>query len=139
MRNTLFILGLISIIFGGISSYRTIQFIKRSVKVEATVLGFSSVQQLDRVEGDCSAFRKACAAKVQFQLPATQEQIQTLVPQPLFARVPTDKLMLFVDPSVPTEPRIASIHVLFRNASSTIFLGITCLFLSWLLKPRKRS
>jgi hypothetical protein len=138
MRKALFVLGLISIIYGTYNAVATINFIKNSVKVTADVIGFSSVQTLDRVEGDCSAFRKSCAAKVSFTMP-NAEKIETLVPQPLFARVPAKQLSLFVNPNDPNNPRIASAHVLFRNSSSTLFLGIICIFLGWVIGGNKKK
>jgi hypothetical protein len=107
---------------------------KSAQLVNAKVVGYSSFQKLDRIDGDCSAFRKNCAAKVEYKLSDDGQLVEALVSQPLFARTQTDQLKLFVSASDITNPRIASVHVLFRNATCTIFLGLVCLLLSWVLR-----
>jgi hypothetical protein len=133
LRKILLILGLIGVSFGIYSGFSTFSFIKTAIKIDAEVTGYSSFQKLERIPGDCSAYRKACEIELAFSLPSG-ERIVTAIPQPIFSRLKGNVLSLLVDPNNPKEPRVAALHMLFRNAMVTFFLGVVLLFIRWLLK-----
>ena len=120
------------------NGYQTALFIKSSVPITAEVRGYSSFQKLDRIPGDCSAYRKGCEIELFYIMP-NGENITTVIPQPIFARTKGTELSLLVDPADPTHPQIAALHMLFRNAMVSFFLGVTVLFVRWLLGMKSQN
>jgi hypothetical protein len=132
LRNILLILGILGVSYGIYDGVQTSSFIKRASQIDGEVTGYSSFQKLERIPGDCSAYRKSCSVDLAYSLPSG-ERITTAIPQPIFSRLKGNTLSLLVDPTNPHEPRIAALNLLFRNAMVSFFLGTVLLFLRWLL------
>lgn len=134
------VLGVILLAAGLWLGYEAVSFIRSSQKVEGRVIGYSSVQKLDRAEGECSAYSKSCAVKVEYTL-GNGTSHTALLSQPIFGRSKVTAIGLLVDPAFPEEPRIASLNVLFRNPLFLSVLGLTIFGLSFAIaiKPQKSS
>ena len=131
-RKIIILIGIVLVGYGLCEGYRTFTFIKRAIRIDAAVTGYSSFQKLDRIPGQCSAYRKGCEIELSYALPDGQ-QITTAIPQPIFSRTKGSELSILVDPADPKNPRIAALHMLFRNGMVSFFLGVVVLFLQWLV------
>lgn len=129
------IVGLLLMLFGLLNCYEVVTFFRGSEKVEARVVGYSSVQKLDRAEGDCSAYSKSCAVKVEYTL-SNGTSHTALLSQPIFGRSKVTAIGLLVNPAFPEEPRIASLNVLFRNPLFLTVLGLTLFGLSFAISTK---
>ena len=131
-RKITLLLGLAGILFGCYHGYETFQFIMRSEHIDARVLGYSSFHKLDRIPGSCTAFSKACEVELAYETKAG-ERLTAQIPQPFFSHMKSDTLSILVDPLDPKSPKIAALHLLFRNGMVSFFLGVVILFVRWLI------
>ncbi len=118
-----FITGIVLLCWGLWGAWEAGAFLKRSELVQATVTGRTGMRTLEREAGECTAYSKGCAATVFYTLENGTSKT-AVIAQPLFARTKQDKITLAVDPQDSENPRIASVHVLFRNPLIGIAFGI---------------
>lgn len=132
VKSALLLIGIILLSWGIWGTVEAVLFLKRSEIVQGQVTGFSSIRTSEREQGDCTAYSKGCAAAVSFTL-ADKTEIHSEVAQPIFSRGKVNTITLAVDPKDPQNPRIASVHVLFRNPMMGLALGLVLTLIPGLL------
>ena len=136
---SLLLVALILLAIGGYLIIENVLFIRRGELVIAKVTGESSMQLLERSSRECSAYSKSCGVQLSYTLKDGTSHAAEL-PLPTFTRTKQETIKLFVDPQAPDSPRMASLHIVFRNPVTLLMLGFVFLVAGLVLrlKPAKQ-
>ncbi len=137
LKKIILTVGILLLLLAVWSTWDAVTFLKRSELVQASITGYSGMRGMEREAGECTALSKGCAATVFYTL-KNGGSFTTQVSQPYFARAKQESVTLAVDPHDPQNPRIASVHVLFRNPMVWFAFGFVLTAIpAFLLKGQK--